>query len=60
DSSENSSQIPPHIDHHYCYAYGDSLDGVFCQRCTCKSCRNGAHIDYNCPPKVPIISNPEC
>ncbi|GJU68054.1 hypothetical protein Tco_1254313 [Tanacetum coccineum] len=23
------------------------------------SCRNGAHIGYNCPPKAPIISNPE-
>ncbi|GKD40441.1 hypothetical protein Tco_1260648 [Tanacetum coccineum] len=34
-------------------------DGIFCQRCTCKSCGNGAHIGYNCPPKAPIISNPE-
>ncbi|GJZ89515.1 hypothetical protein Tco_0661297 [Tanacetum coccineum] len=25
----------------------------------CKSCGNGAHIGYNCPPKVPIISNLE-
>ncbi|GKA34520.1 hypothetical protein Tco_0720949 [Tanacetum coccineum] len=25
----------------------------------CKSCGNGAHIGYNCPPKAPIISNPE-
>ncbi|GJX90216.1 hypothetical protein Tco_0343542 [Tanacetum coccineum] len=24
-----------------------------------KSCGNGAHIGYNCPPKAPIISNPE-
>ncbi|GJT68489.1 hypothetical protein Tco_1019969 [Tanacetum coccineum] len=23
------------------------------------SCGKGAHIGYNCPPKVPIISNPE-
>ncbi|GJZ01172.1 hypothetical protein Tco_0519133 [Tanacetum coccineum] len=23
------------------------------------SCGNGAHYGYNCPPKVPIISNPE-
>ncbi|GJW25426.1 reverse transcriptase domain-containing protein [Tanacetum coccineum] len=35
------------------------LDGFFCQQCTCKSCGNGAHYGYNCPPKVPIISNPE-
>ncbi|GJT31713.1 hypothetical protein Tco_0922132 [Tanacetum coccineum] len=57
--SENVSQSPPHIDHHYCYECGDSLDDIFCQRCTCKSCRNSAHYGYNCPPKVPIISNPE-
>ncbi|GJX50486.1 hypothetical protein Tco_0277331 [Tanacetum coccineum] len=25
----------------------------------CKSCGKGAHIGYNCPPKAPIISNPE-
>ncbi|GJT61349.1 hypothetical protein Tco_1004882 [Tanacetum coccineum] len=38
---------------------GDSLDGIFCRQCTCKSCGKGAHYGYNCPPKVPIISNPE-
>ncbi|GJT79664.1 hypothetical protein Tco_1054006 [Tanacetum coccineum] len=59
DPGENSSQSPPHIDHHCCYRCGDSLDDIFCQRCTCKSCGNGAHYGYNCPPKVPIISNPE-
>nr|GEY32953.1 reverse transcriptase domain-containing protein [Tanacetum cinerariifolium] len=32
---------------------------IFCQHCTCKSCGKGAHIGYNCPPRVPIISNPE-
>nr|GEY34975.1 hypothetical protein [Tanacetum cinerariifolium] len=57
--SENSSQSPPHINHHCCYECGDALDGIFYQRCTCKSCGKGAHIGYNCPPKVPIISNPE-
>ncbi|GJY91833.1 hypothetical protein Tco_0507615 [Tanacetum coccineum] len=57
--SENVSQSPPHIDHHCCYECGDSLDDIFCQRCTCKSCGNNAHYGYNCPPKVPIISNPE-
>ncbi|GJW65155.1 hypothetical protein Tco_0117039 [Tanacetum coccineum] len=56
DPGENSSQSPPHIDHHCCYECGDSLDDIFCQRCTCKSCGNGAHYGYNCPPKVP---NPE-
>ncbi|GJX47740.1 hypothetical protein Tco_0272930 [Tanacetum coccineum] len=38
---------------------GDSLDGIFCQQCTCKSCGKGAHVGYNCPPKASIISNPE-
>ncbi|GJR72254.1 hypothetical protein Tco_0084619 [Tanacetum coccineum] len=57
--SENVSQRSPHIDHHCCYGCGDSLDGIFCQRCTCESCGNGAHYGYNCPPKVPTISNPE-
>ncbi|GKB00925.1 hypothetical protein Tco_0828969 [Tanacetum coccineum] len=33
--------------------------GIFCRQCTCKSCGKGAHYGYNCPPKVPIISNPE-
>nr|GEV62694.1 hypothetical protein [Tanacetum cinerariifolium] len=59
DPDENNSQSPPHIDHHCCYGCGDSLDGIFCQRCTCKSCGKGAHYGYNCPPKVSIISNPE-
>nr|GEX17436.1 hypothetical protein [Tanacetum cinerariifolium] len=59
DPGENSSQSPPHIDHHCCYGCGDSLDGIFCQRCTYESCGNGAHIGYNCPSKVPIIFNPE-
>nr|GEZ15000.1 hypothetical protein [Tanacetum cinerariifolium] len=49
---------PPHIDE-YCCECGDALDGIFCQQCTCKSCGKGAHIGYNCPSKVPIISNPE-
>nr|GEU72711.1 hypothetical protein [Tanacetum cinerariifolium] len=59
DPSENSSQSPPHIDHHCCYGCGDSLDGIFCQRCTCESCGNGAHYGYNCSPKVSVISNLE-
>nr|GEW95062.1 hypothetical protein [Tanacetum cinerariifolium] len=36
---------------------GDSLDGIFCQRCTCESCGNDARIGYNYPSKVLIISN---
>nr|GEV91149.1 hypothetical protein [Tanacetum cinerariifolium] len=57
DPSENSSRSP-HIDHHCCFRCGDSLDGIFCQRCTCKSCGKGGYYGYNFSPKVPIISNP--
>nr|GEY93517.1 hypothetical protein [Tanacetum cinerariifolium] len=55
--SKNSSQSHPHINHHCCYECGDPLDGIFCKRCTCKSCGKDAHIGYNCPPKVLVISN---
>nr|GFA39748.1 hypothetical protein [Tanacetum cinerariifolium] len=56
--SVNSSQNPPHIDK-CCCECGEALDGIFCQQCACKSCGKGAHIGYNCPSKVSIISNPE-
>ncbi|GKE41434.1 hypothetical protein Tco_1468718 [Tanacetum coccineum] len=59
DPGQNSSQSLPQINHNCCYECGDSLDGIFCQRCTCKSCGKGAHFGYNCPPQIPIISNPE-
>nr|GFB70905.1 hypothetical protein [Tanacetum cinerariifolium] len=49
---------PLHIDK-CCCECGKALDGIICQRCGCKSCGKGAHIGYNCPPTVPIISNPE-
>nr|GEY27013.1 hypothetical protein [Tanacetum cinerariifolium] len=49
---------PPLIDE-CCCECGDALNGIFCQRCTCKSCGKGAHIGYNCPPKVLINSNPK-
>nr|GEX50101.1 putative ribonuclease H-like domain-containing protein [Tanacetum cinerariifolium] len=55
---ETSSQSPPNINH-CCYECGDPLDGIFCKRCTCKSCGKDAHIGYNCPSKVPVISNLE-
>ncbi|GJR48001.1 hypothetical protein Tco_1316104 [Tanacetum coccineum] len=58
DPSKNSSPSPLHIDH-CCHECGNSLDGIFCQQCTCKSCGKGAHYGYNCPPKVPITSNSE-
>nr|GFA50397.1 hypothetical protein [Tanacetum cinerariifolium] len=56
--SETPSQSPPNINHCF-YECGDPLDGIFCKRCTCKSCGKDAHIGYNCPSKVPVISNPE-
>ncbi|GJU97495.1 hypothetical protein Tco_1326766 [Tanacetum coccineum] len=59
DPGVNSSQSPPQINHNCCYECGDSLDDIFCQRCTCKSCGKGAHYGYNCPPQIPIISNLE-
>nr|GFA82335.1 hypothetical protein [Tanacetum cinerariifolium] len=37
----------------------DALDEIICQQCACKFCGKGAHIGYNFPPKVPIISNLE-
>nr|GFA90756.1 hypothetical protein [Tanacetum cinerariifolium] len=56
--SETSSQSPPNISH-CCYECCDPLDGIFCKRCTCKSYGKDAHIGYNCPSKVSVISNPE-
>nr|GEV73037.1 hypothetical protein [Tanacetum cinerariifolium] len=49
---------PPHVDE-CCCKCGNALDGIYCQQSICKSCGKGAHIGHNCPPKVPIISNPE-
>nr|GEY26405.1 hypothetical protein [Tanacetum cinerariifolium] len=58
DPSKNSSQSPPQINHHCCYGCGDLLEDIFCHQCTCELCGRGAHYGYNCPPKVPIIPNP--
>nr|GFA71737.1 hypothetical protein [Tanacetum cinerariifolium] len=55
---ETSSQSPPNINH-CCYECGDPLDGIFCKSCTCKFCGKNAHIGYNFPSKVPVISNPK-
>ncbi|GJY61403.1 hypothetical protein Tco_0462060 [Tanacetum coccineum] len=57
--AQNSSQSPSQITQNCCYGCGDSLDGFFCQRCTCESCGNGAHYGYIFPPQVLIISNPK-
>ncbi|GJT39658.1 hypothetical protein Tco_0939523 [Tanacetum coccineum] len=35
---KNSSQSPLQMNHNCCYECGDSLDGIFCQQCTYKSC----------------------
>nr|GEY93719.1 hypothetical protein [Tanacetum cinerariifolium] len=58
DHGVKFSQNPPHIDK-CCCECGEALDGIYCQQCICKSCGKGAHIGYNCPPKVLIISNSE-
>ncbi|GJY66636.1 hypothetical protein Tco_0468874 [Tanacetum coccineum] len=50
DPGEKSSQEPPQIDHNCCYECGDSLDGIFCRQCICKSCGKGPHFDYQCQP----------
>ncbi|GKA34432.1 hypothetical protein Tco_0720861 [Tanacetum coccineum] len=34
DPGVNSSQSPPQINNNCCYECGDSLDDIFCQRCT--------------------------
>nr|GEY67953.1 hypothetical protein [Tanacetum cinerariifolium] len=49
---------PPQIDK-CCCECGEALDGIYCQRCICKSCGKGAHVGFNCPPNVLIISNLE-
>ncbi|GJX44514.1 hypothetical protein Tco_0261190 [Tanacetum coccineum] len=60
DPGVKSSQDPPQIDHNCCYECGDSLDGIFCQRClVCKSCVKGLIMGFTLSPKDPIISKPE-
>ncbi|GJX71628.1 hypothetical protein Tco_0308799 [Tanacetum coccineum] len=39
-----------------CATCGDPVDGLYCRSC---AFMRSAHIGYNCPPKAPIISNPE-
>nr|GEW96550.1 hypothetical protein [Tanacetum cinerariifolium] len=34
DPDKNSSQSPPHINHHCCYGCGNSLEDIFCHQCT--------------------------
>nr|GEX89398.1 hypothetical protein [Tanacetum cinerariifolium] len=58
DHGVKSLQNPPQIDK-CCCECGEALDGIYCQRCICKSYGKGAHVGYNCSSKVLIISNPE-
>ncbi|GJR99565.1 hypothetical protein Tco_0316074 [Tanacetum coccineum] len=60
DPGKNSSQSPPQINHNCCYECGDSLDGIFCHECTCKSLwEEELKLALKGPPKAPIISNLE-
>nr|GEW71631.1 hypothetical protein [Tanacetum cinerariifolium] len=62
DPGENSSQSPSHIDHHYCYECGDSLDGIFCRRSTYEnSFTYDSNLNFvddspNPPPQPPMYS----
>nr|GEY15885.1 hypothetical protein [Tanacetum cinerariifolium]GEY23760.1 hypothetical protein [Tanacetum cinerariifolium] len=38
DPCKNSSQRPLQIKHHCCYDCGDSLEDIFCHKCTCELC----------------------
>ncbi|GJQ89932.1 hypothetical protein Tco_0001071 [Tanacetum coccineum] len=59
EPGKKSSQGPPLINQNCCYECGNSLDGIFCRQCICKTCGKCAHFGYNCPPKDPINSKPE-
>nr|GEV90339.1 hypothetical protein [Tanacetum cinerariifolium] len=69
DPGENSSQSPLQIDHQCCYGCGDSLDGIFCQRCTYEDsfaydATPNFIIDspnvFNPPSQLPSYSNEFC
>nr|GEU89356.1 zf-CCHC domain-containing protein/UBN2 domain-containing protein [Tanacetum cinerariifolium] len=66
DLGENSSQSLPHIDHHCCYGCGDSLDDIFCQRCTYEnSFTYDSNLNFvddspNPPPQPPTYSYEFC
>nr|GEU61384.1 hypothetical protein [Tanacetum cinerariifolium] len=59
DPGKNSSKSPPQINHRCYYGCVNPLEDIFCHQCTCELCGKGAHYCYNCPPKVPIIRDPE-
>ncbi|GKA88657.1 hypothetical protein Tco_0810421 [Tanacetum coccineum] len=69
-SLENKILVPEPDSSPCCAKCGTLVDGPYCRGCALLqkgfkedllsfSCGNDAHIGYNCPPKVPIISNPE-
>nr|GEW68230.1 hypothetical protein [Tanacetum cinerariifolium]GEW81495.1 hypothetical protein [Tanacetum cinerariifolium] len=47
DPGKNSSQSPPHINHHCCYGCGDSLEDIFFHQCTCESCGKDQSEDFS-------------
>ncbi|GJV71557.1 hypothetical protein Tco_1491552 [Tanacetum coccineum] len=65
----NSSQSPPQINHNCCYECGDSLDDIFCQRCTYENSftydskpnfvDNSPNV-FNPPPQPPMYSCEFC
>ncbi|GJT36717.1 hypothetical protein Tco_0927136 [Tanacetum coccineum] len=50
----NSSQSPLQINHNCCYECGDSLDDIFYQRCTCKSCGKEEQVAKDRHWKIPV------
>ncbi|GJY39498.1 hypothetical protein Tco_0425862 [Tanacetum coccineum] len=44
DPGVDIPQDPPQIDHNCCYECGDSLNGIFCQKCICGSCGKDSSI----------------
>nr|GEW93731.1 hypothetical protein [Tanacetum cinerariifolium] len=63
DPGKNSSQSPPHINHHGCYGCGDSLEDIFCHQCTCESCgKDGNSFTYDAKSNLvddsPNVFNP--
>nr|GEV01306.1 hypothetical protein [Tanacetum cinerariifolium] len=56
DPGENSSQSPPQIDHQCCYGCVDSLDVIFCQRCTCESCGKDQVVNLDSYSPKPLQS----
>ncbi|GKF52311.1 hypothetical protein Tco_0148778, partial [Tanacetum coccineum] len=46
DPGVDIPQDSPQIDLN-CYECGNSLNGIFCQKCICEFCGKGAHFGYN-------------